>query len=64
MTHLCRNPQAVGRGSARLLRKGRGMSGQPLHAVLGMIFRCKGMKPLSDGLGIHCQQAEIFLIIA
>ena len=24
MTHLCRNPQAVGRGSARLLRKGRG----------------------------------------
>ena len=38
MTHLCRNPQAVGRGSARLLRKGRGMSGQPLLAVLGMIL--------------------------
>ena len=53
MTHLCRNPQTVGRGSARLLRKGRGMSGQ-----------CKGNVPLSDGLGIHCQQAEIFLIIA
>ena len=37
---------------------------QPLLAVLGKIFRCEGMKPLSDGLGIHCPQAEIFLIIA
>ena len=73
MTHLCRNPQTVGRGFARrfpvivpkaapqgLLR----WHCQPLLAVLGKIFRCKGMKPLSDGLGIHCQQAEIFLIIA
>ena len=38
MAHLCRNPQAVGRGSARLFRKGRGMYGQPLLAVLGMIL--------------------------
>jgi len=27
-----------------------------------MIFRCKGNVPPSDGLGIHCQQAEIFLL--
>ena len=30
---------------------------------LGKIFRCKGKKPLPGGLGIHCQQAEIFLMI-
>ena len=45
-----------------LLRKGMRFSCQPLLSVLGMIFRCKGMKPPSDGLGIHCQQAEIFLL--
>ena len=73
MTHLCRNPQTVGRGSARrfpvIVPKAAPQGFlrwhcQPLLAVLGKIFRCKGMKPLSDGLGIHCQQAEIFLIIA
>ncbi len=73
MTHLCSNPQTVGRGSARrfpIIVPKAAPQGvlrwhcQPLLAVLGKIFRCKGMKPLSDGLGIHCQQAEIFLIIA
>ena len=31
---------------------------------VAQIFRCKGMKPSSDGLGFHCQQAKIFLIIS
>ena len=73
-----RNPLTADRGSAggmplssfhlpfpvfqRLLRKVMRFSCQPLLSVLGTIFRCKGMKPSSDDLGFHCQQAKIFLL--
>ena len=42
MTHLCSNPQTVGRGSARLLRKGffEGMASRSLLS-LGRFFDAK-----------------------